>query len=341
MTTEEVTPQAESGSDYARLLRRVLEAGLLRPCAGYYTLKIGITGLLFAAGWVAFFMIGASWVNLFTAAYLAVISTQVAFIGHDAGHRQIFSKNKDNYRLGLILGNLMIGMSTGWWIDKHNRHHANPNHLGKDPDVGVGALVHTKRQAAERGPAGRFLSRNQAWLFFPMLLLEGIALHVHSIRAMLGGTVKSKQMRALESLLLLMHVLLYLTAVFTVLNPGQAIAFIAVNQGVWGLYMGISFAPNHKGMPILEDGNTLDYLRRQVLTSRNISGGWFITLALGGLNYQIEHHLFPSMPRPGLVRSHQIVRDYCHEIGVLYTETSAWESYVQALTFLKHVGADA
>lgn len=338
---EKTNPQVEIGSAYAKLLRRVTEAGLHRRCPGYYAAKIAITELLFAAGWVAFFMVGASWYNLVTAAYLAVMSTQVAFIGHDAGHKQIFRKNKANDRLSLVLGNLMLGMSTGWWIDKHNRHHANPNHIGKDPDVGVGALVHTKRQAEARGPVGRFFSRNQAWLFFPMLLLEGIALHVQSIRTMLGGTVKSKRMRIVESFLLLMHILLYLTAVFTVLTPVQAIAFIALNQGLWGLYMGISFAPNHKGMPILEDGNTLDYLRRQVLTSRNIRGGRLLTLALGGLNYQIEHHLFPSMPRPGLVRSQKIVRDYCRENDVLYTETSVWESYAQALRHLRDVGVDA
>ena len=62
--------------------------------------------------------------------------------------------------------------------------------------------------------------------------------------------------------------------------------------------MGCSFAPNHKGMPVLSAGHTLDFLRKQVLTSRNIRGGWFVDILLGGLNYQIEHHLFPSMPRP-------------------------------------------
>ena len=73
-----------------------------------------------------------------------------------------------------------------------------------------------------------------------------------------------------------------------------------MHQAVFGLYMGCSFAPNHKGMPIIEPDEKLDYLRRQVLTSRNVRGGWFIDQLLGGLNYQIEHHLFPSMPRANL-----------------------------------------
>ena len=69
---------------------------------------------------------------------------------------------------------------------------------------------------------------------------------------------------------------------------------------VFGLYMGASFAPNHKGMPIIPADVKLDFFTKQVRTSRNISGGWWATALMGGLNYQIEHHLFPSMPRPHL-----------------------------------------
>ena len=80
--------------------------------------------------------------------------------------------------------------------------------------------------------------------------------------------------------------------------PVQALVFIAVHQGLLGLYLGSVFAPNHKGMPILSKDDDSDFLRRQVLTARNVRGGRLTDLLLGGLNYQIEHHLFPSMPRP-------------------------------------------
>ncbi len=92
------------------------------------------------------------------------------------------------------------------------------------------------------------------------------------------------------------------------LSPEKAVAFAAVHQAVWGIYMGSTFAPNHKGMPIIAAADNLDFLRRQVLTSRNVRGGWFTDFALGGLNYQIEHHLFPSMPRGSLRHAQPIVR---------------------------------
>jgi Fatty acid desaturase len=77
-----------------------------------------------------------------------------------------------------------------------------------------------------------------------------------------------------------------------------------------GLYLGSVFAPNHKGMPILSRDDDSDFLRRQVLTARNVRGGRLTDLLLGGLNYQIEHHLFPSMPRPSLRRAQPLVHAY-------------------------------
>lgn len=118
----------------------------------------------------------------------------------------------------------------------------------------------------------------------------------------------------------------------------MAIAFLAVHQGVFGLYLGSIFAPNHKGMPILTGKDRPDFLRRQVLTSRNVRGSRFIDIALGGLNHQIEHHLFPSMPTPQLRDAHPIVRRYCEELGIPYLETSLIASYRQALTSLHQAG---
>ena len=92
---------------------------------------------------------------------------------------------------------------------------------------------------------------------------------------------------------------------------GIAIAFFFVQMAVFGLCLGGSFAPSHKGMPIVPRDMKLDFLRRQVMMSRNVRGGVLVDVAMGGLNYQIEHHLFPSMPRPNLRLVQPIVRAYC------------------------------
>jgi fatty acid desaturase len=279
--------------------------------------------------------VGDSWWQLAVAVFLAVMFTQVGFLGHDAGHRQILSSRKASYIIGILHGNLGIGLSYGWWVGKHNRHHAHPNQQGTDPDIMLSVLAFTEPQARAGRGLSRLAFRFQAYLFFPMLLLEAFTLHVASVRAL---TSRAPRYRAWETGLLSVHVAGYLTAVFLILSPAKAMVFILVQQGLFGLYLGCSFAPNHKGMPILDATGRSDFLRRQVLTSRNVRGGWLTDLALGGLNYQIEHHLFPSMPRPNLRRAQVLIEAFCHQQGLPYCQTSLAGSYAQALRHLNAVG---
>ena len=324
-----------SGSEYAMLSRRVRQAGLLdrRPC--YYSWKIGLTGLALVAGWTAFIVVGDSWWQLITAVFLAVVFGQFGFLGHDAGHWQVFKTHRANYILGVLCGNLAIGLSCTWWTHKHNRHHAHPNTEDADPDIMLAVLAFSGgRVQASRG-IQRLIFRYQAYLMIPMLFLEGASLHASSIKEM---TRRSCKNRAWEATLLVVHGVAYLAAVFLVLSPVKAVVFIAVQQGLFGFYLGCSFAPNHKGVPVLPANDKTDFLRRQVLTSRNVRGGWLTDFALGGLNYQIEHHLFPSMPRASLRRSQPLIAAFCAERDVPYCETSLLESYAQALRHLNATG---
>src|SRR6516225_5888743 len=168
-----------------------------------------------------------------------------------------------------------------------------------------------------------------------MLLLEAVSLHVASVQAL---TRQAARRRSWERALITIHAVGYLTVVFLVLSPVKAVVFMIVQQGLFGLYLGCSFAPNHKGMPVLDAADRSDFLRRQVLTSRNVRGGWLTDMALGGLNYQIEHHLFPSMPRPNLRRSQALIREFCQQRGLPYCQSSFAGSYVQALQYLNTIG---
>lgn len=327
---------AERGSDFARLSRRITQAGLLDRRPGHYAARLGLVAASFVGGWAVFFAVGDSWYQLLVAAFLAVVFAQIGLVAHDLAHRQVFRSRRSSELAGLVAGNLAIGMSYGWWMDKHTRHHANPNHEDHDPDVAPDFLIWSHEQAAESRGLPRLLGRRQAFLFFPLLTLEGFNLHVSSVRALTRPTTRN---RAAEASLLAVHAALYLGALFTVLSPGKAVAFLLLHQAIFGVYLGCTFAPNHKGMPMLRGEEKLDFLRRQVLTSRNVRGGRVLDTVLGGLNYQIEHHLFPSMPMPNLRRAQPIVQAYCQELGVDYLETGIVSSYAQALRHLHEVGA--
>jgi hypothetical protein len=141
-----------------------------------------------------------------------------------------------------------------------------------------------------------------------------------------------------EAALMSVHLAGYVTLVLVAMSPLQAAMFVVIHQGLFGLYLGCSFAPNHKGMPALSPAQNADYLLRQVLTSRNVHGHWLTDFALGGLNYQIEHHLFPSMPRCNLPAAQRIVRAFCAARDVSYLDTGLIASYAQALRHLDRVG---
>ncbi|WP_407940835.1 fatty acid desaturase family protein [Nonomuraea antri] len=334
MTLLEAPPPTR-GSDFAKLSRLVAAEGLLERRPGYYAIRIGLVLGLFTAGWTAFALVGDSWWQLPVAVLLAVAFAQVTLLAHDLAHGQVFRSRRTSRIAGLIAGNLAVGLSYGWWMDKHTRHHANPNHEEHDPDVAPDILIWSRKQAEHSSGVARFIGRRQAYLFFPLLTLEGLNLRVSSFRALRRKTLKN---RGVEAALLIAHNLAYVGGVFAVLPAGKALVFLAVHLACFGVYLGCTFAPNHKGMPTLTGENSLDYLRKQVLTSRNVRGGRLMDVALGGLNLQIEHHLFPSMPSPNLHRARPIVREYCASLGVDYAECGLVESWAQALRHLHEVG---
>jgi fatty acid desaturase len=328
-----------AGSSFTALTRRVHDLGLMRRRYGYYWAKlIGAVAILVA--WVVgFLLIGDSWWQLASAAVLAVVMVQIAFLGHDAAHRQIFVSGRWNDWVSLIVADLLVGISYGWWRSKHTRHHARPNQDGYDPDVALAAIALTPATAARHhGRAMRWLVAHQGWYFFPILLLEGLSLHVSGIRRVLSRTRTARRWVELTFLTVRLGGLVALT--FWVLSPGKAVAVLALELALFGLYLGASFAPNHIGMPLVSPRLKLDFLRRQVLMSRNISGGRLTTVLLGGLNYQIEHHLFPSMARPHLRRLQPLVAAHCAAEGVPYTQATLWSAYGTVISYLNTVGLE-
>ncbi|REJ04671.1 acyl-CoA desaturase [Microbacterium bovistercoris] len=335
------TRPRESGtrgsSTFTELAQQIRARGLLRRRYGYYWSKLVGAPLVLAICLGAFVWIGDTWWQLFTAAVLAIVFTQIAFLGHDAAHRQIFVSGRWNDWISLVLGDLLVGMSYGWWQHKHTRHHANPNKLGSDPDIELPVIAVTAETAArQHNPAITWLRAHQGLLFFPILFFEGISLHASSVRRVFARGRLER--RWVEITFLALRMGGYLVLVFIVLSPGIAFVFLAVQLGLFGFYMGVSFAPNHKGMPVVPREMKLDFLRRQVMMSRNIRGARFLDIAMGGLNYQIEHHLFPSMPRPHLRRAAPIIADYCHAHDVPYTETGLFASYAIVIRYINRVG---
>lgn len=339
MPTKPRTNREPATSSYATLMKRVRDAGLLKRKTGFYITLFAALVVALAGAITGMTLLGDSWFQLIIAGALGVIFTQFAFLAHEAAHRQIFASGRLNDTWGRIVAVFVVGLSYAWWMNKHTRHHAQPNVQGKDPDIAKDTISFVEDDARESRGITRLIARKQGYLFFPLLTLEGLNLHKYTVQTIFGkGKVKG---RAVEISMFLTRTALYLAVLFWLMPPWMALAFLGVQLAVFGVYMGASFAPNHKGMPVLPHDTKVDFLRRQVLTSRNVTGGWFMDMFMGGLNHQIEHHLFPSMARPQLRHSRRFVQQYCRDHGIPYTQTTLLKSYGIVIEYLNRVGLAA
>ncbi|MDN5685058.1 MAG: acyl-CoA desaturase [Brachybacterium sp.] len=341
MTTTAERPPARSRAaaqtrDYFELSKRVKDAGLMGRDVRTYMVRTVVLALAFVGAFVLLLTLGSTWWQLAVAALFGILFTQAAFLGHDAAHQQIFASGRRNNWFARIVGNLVVGLSIAWWTRKHNKHHGNPNTIGRDGDIAAGVLVFDPDDVKGRTGFMGWLAKRQGWAFVPMLSLFAFVLHYEAISAVFAkGRVKH---RRAEAILVLTRIIGFPVIVFATLGLGMGTAFLAVQLAVFGIYMGGSFAPNHKGMPLIPKDLEVDFLRRQVLTSRNITGGRLMNWAMGGLDLQIEHHLFPRMPSGNLRKVRPIVQEFCAERGITYTETDLISSYGIIIRYLNRVG---
>jgi fatty acid desaturase len=324
-------------NQYAQLKRLIKKNGLLDRQPAYYAGKTVFTLGLLAVSMALLFILDDTWFQLLNAAYLAFVFVQISLLAHDFGHRQFSLRSPwKNDWLTLVFGNLMLGISRQWWIDKHNEHHGHPNQMDIDPDVDIPLLAFEEEQALEKRGFARFVVKYQAALIFPLSLLQAISMLRSSIEFLAAKKAKST---LVEALTICAHFALYFALLFSVLEPLQALLFVAVHRGLFGTYMVSIFAPNHKAMPLLERDSKVDFLRRQVLTSRNVIAHPITDFWYGGLNYQIEHHLFPRLPRNKLREAQPIIRGFCRDHCIAYHETSVLQSYKEILQHLHAIGA--
>ncbi|MGO2112056.1 MAG: fatty acid desaturase, partial [Pseudoclavibacter sp.] len=166
-------PVAQAYQEVAKVVR---ERGLMGRARWFYAVVGVALAVGFAGAGAGFILLGDRWYQLLIAAALGILFTQVAFVAHEAAHRQVLNNGPTNDRLArLMVG--VVGMSYSWWTSKHNRHHSNPNKVGKDPDIDVDTISFLDVDAAESRGLRRIITRRQGWLLFGLLTLEGLMLH--------------------------------------------------------------------------------------------------------------------------------------------------------------------
>jgi fatty acid desaturase len=264
-------------------------------------------------------------------------SLQLAGVNHDAGHRAIFNSIRLNNLVG-ILSSLCLGIVFENWRSRHNEHHARPNQP-RDPDLYVPFLATDINQLASKGPLESRLLKYQALYFYPLGALVSFSNRLGTISYFRGRPLNRADLWRLP--LYLTGIFFLFAAPFVFFDPLKALFVVLLVHVTSGLYLASCFAPNHKGMTILEDDARVSFLEQQVVTGRSVTGGKLTELILLGLNHQTEHHLFPQTPRYKLRRITPRLQQVCDEHGIHFERASFVQTNRDILSVLRTVAAEA
>ena len=328
---------------YTDLRQQVSAAGLLQR-SGWKLVPLGLLTAALGGLSVAILAFAPGAWRLLAAIPLEMFWIQVGFFGHDTGHNQVFERTEHNRRLGLLCFPLVLGMTFRPWVIKHNLHHAQTNILGEDPDIDHPILAFSDDIARSRTGIGKWLTRYQAYAYPVLAFFTTLSFRFDAWRYASGNpavpqkTDRYETERKLELGLLFGNMVLWVVIPSLILGPLTWLPIFAIGQAFLGFQMAFVFAPNHKGMPTYTDASHLTFMELQVLTSRNVTGGPLVDFFYGGLNYQVEHHLFPTMPRTNLGKCHEIVTAFCREIELPFTEEGVYGSCKILFETLDQIG---
>lgn len=323
--------------EFRELQIRAKAEGLFEKTYGFHIGQAVMILALCAASLCMLVFMEGFWLRIvINAVFLAAFaSAHAGFLMHEVVHQQVL-KYSGWYVAVCACIDAFLGSNSGWWENKHNiGHHLNPNAPEKDPDVSkIAFMAFTREQALVKRGLCRFTTRHQHWLLPFLLLFQP----EHMRFAAAQWLCKQTPARAIAGFSLMgLHLVVYCGVLLSYLSLSDAAIFMFLHNGSLGLYLGMAFAVNHIGMRMLKSGEQLSYFEQQVLTARNIGGGWLTTFILGGLNFQIEHHLFPEISTPRLPKFAELVKELCEKEGVTYHSVSFWKGCKEVYLHLRNV----
>nr|AAX22051.1 delta-6-fatty acid desaturase [Rhizopus stolonifer]AAX22052.1 delta-6-fatty acid desaturase [Rhizopus stolonifer] len=312
------------------------------------TLAICIAGLslLYAYGRTSTLAVVASAITV------GIFWQQCGWLAHDFGHHQCFEDRTWNDVLVVFLGNFCQGFSLSWWKNKHNTHHASTNVHGQDPDIDTAPVLLWDEYASaayyasldqEPTMVSRFLAEqvlpHQTRYFFFILAFARLSWALQSLSYSFKkeSINKSRQLNLFERVCIVGHWALFAFCIYSwCSNVYHMVLFFLVSQATTGYTLALVFALNHNGMPVIteEKAESMEFFEIQVITGRDVTlsplGDWF----MGGLNYQIEHHVFPNMPRHNLPTVKPMVKSLCQKYDINYHDTGFLKGTLEVLQTL-------
>jgi fatty acid desaturase len=324
---------------------RVPELGSLRAelrAAGVFEhreLRSWLKLLVFVAGIAACLTAMAvlgPWAAIPAIPIAAVLATSAAMLGHEGSHRSVSASPLRCALFANLAFPLLSGLGVLYWRQKHDRlHHGHPNVEGLDPDIKPFPFVSSHGDHVRCGRGERWFQRNlQRWAFWPMTLLMTTGMRRSSILYLLRHPAQHGYSRAwfVEVGCLLAHYTGWLVIPSIVWGPLVGIGVYMAIYALVGVFLALVFAPAHIGLPIVAHQHH-DWLH-QLETTRNLELPRFVSFFFIGLDYQVEHHLFPKIPHQHLPRAAAITAAWCARHGISYLSVPYLDALADSARFM-------
>ncbi|KYO41648.1 hypothetical protein Y1Q_0006395 [Alligator mississippiensis] len=264
-------------------------------------------------------------------------NVQNGFLQHDLGHLSVFSKPKWNHLGSHFVMGFLQGGSASWWKHLHNQHHAKPNCFHKDPDLNMHPLLFAlgKKLSVELGrKKKKYMPYNHQHKYYfitmpPFLIPVYVAFHT------VFKAIQRKQCVDLAfSLSFVIRFILMYKPLLGVMGLLMFHELVRVLQSTWFTWVS---QMNHIPMNIDYDKN-MDWFTTQLQGTCNVHPSPFNDWFTGHLNFQIEHHLFPTMPRHNYWKVAPLVKSLCTKHGIEYQCKSLITAFADIVRSLKESG---
>lgn len=307
---------------FQELKKEVAEKGLLEKATLRGIVEMLMVTALFTTSVLSIFLMPP----LITVVLFVLTIMRATFISHDLIHGQYLERKKEDQQLSYFFANVIMGISSSWWHNKHNvLHHTFTNIVNKDTDMSIGGGVFCNKQKFND-----FFHKHQHILFWGLLPLIYFAFWITSLKYVIKENNKK------EIILLGINFLIPIS-IIAMNGIVQGIFMLVAIYTLWSTWFGLGIITNHLGLEIFqeEDFNKFSFLELQTRTSRNVRGGKIVHWIFGGLNTQIEHHLFPRAPRFYLLEVAKITEDFCIKHNIDYISETPLDSYIELYEYLK------
>ena len=301
-------------TELGSLRAELREAGVFDTCELRSWAKLAVLAAALAGCLFGLARTGWAGAPLFILA-AAVCSTSIAMLGHEGSHRSFSRSPTRNALLVFLTFPLFSGLGALYWRDKHDRrHHAHPNVEGLDPDIKPFPFASSRGDHETCSPGERWFQRVfQRWLFWPMATLMSIGMRRSSLLFLVRSRKRDRAWW-LELACLVGHYTGWIVIPSFVWGAPAIIGLYLAMWGLVGVFLALIFAPAHMGLPIVAAPN--HEWQHQLATTRDLELPPAISFFFIGLDFQVEHHLFPRIPHHHLPLAARITRAWCQRHGL-------------------------